>query len=251
MLLLPAIDLLEGRCVRLLRGDFSAARTYSDDPLGVARTLVEAGAPALHVVDLEGARRGCPVHSATVATLVRSAGVPVQVGGGLRGFADVERVLATGAWRAIVGSAALRAPGWVAEAVRRFGAERLGVAVDVRGDRPFASGWTRGVAEALEAVLDRLAPEGVRSLLVTDITRDGALSGPNLDLYRRLARRPFAVTAAGGVARAGDLRALAELGLAGAVVGRALYEGALPPAELGRLALQLREPAPSPGAPCS
>lgn len=250
MLLLPAIDLLEGKCVRLLRGDFSAARVYSADPASTARGLVKAGARALHVVDLDGARQGRPVHAGTITDIARAAGVPVQVGGGLRSFADVDAVLSGGAWRAILGTAALRDPDWTAEAVRRFGPGRVCVALDVRGDRPFAGGWTEAVAEPLEIVLDSLAAAGVRALVVTDIARDGALEGPNLDLYRRMAGFPFAVTAAGGVTRAHDLLSLAELGLAGAVIGRALYEGTVTLRELGRLSRELGD-ADSPGEPCS
>lgn len=251
MRLLPAIDLLGGRCVRLLRGDFAAVTSYSADPVATALALVEAGTRALHVVDLDGARRGRPAHAATIGAIVRAAGVPVQVGGGLRSLSDLSAVLEAGAWRAIVGTAALRRPGWAAEAVRRHGADRVCVALDVRGESLFVAGWTEGADRRLDQALEDLAAAGVRSLLVTDIERDGALAGPDLELWRRFAELAFDVTAAGGVASAADLRALAALGLEGAVIGRALYEGRVSAEEIGRLARELDASGREGVAPCS
>jgi phosphoribosylformimino-5-aminoimidazole carboxamide ribotide isomerase len=240
-----------GRCVRLLRGDFAAVTSYSADPVATARALVEAGARALHVVDLDGARRGRPAHAATIGEIVRAVGVPVQAGGGLRTLSDLSAVLEAGAWRAIVGTAALRRPGWAAEAVRRHGADRVCVALDVRGESLFVTGWTEGVDRGLDDVLDDLATAGVRALLVTDIERDGALAGLDPGLWRRFAALAFDVTAAGGVASAADLRALAALGIGGAVIGRALYEGRVSLEEIGRLTRELDAGGREEAAPCS
>lgn len=239
MILYPAIDLMDGRCVRLLRGDFGAATLYADDPPAVARELVSAGARALHVVDLDGVRAGRPVQVETVGEIVRAGAVPVQAGGGLRTLEDVERLFGAGVSRALLGTAALRDPEWAAAAVRRFGADRVVVAVDVSDGVVRVAGWTEGLDVALPAVLDRLGEAGVLELLVTAVGRDGTLEGPDLDLYRDLLERPLRVVAAGGIASDADLHRLARLGIAGAVVGRALYEGLLPAAEIGRLSREL------------
>jgi phosphoribosylformimino-5-aminoimidazole carboxamide ribotide isomerase len=236
-----AIDLLGNRCVRLLRGEFADATVYSGDPVATARTLVAGGAPALHVVDLDGARRGRACHADLIAAIVHAAGVPVQVGGGLRSFGDIEAVLTAGAERVVIGTAALRDSRWTAEAVRRFAPERIVVAVDVRGDQVFSSGWQEALADPLEHVLADLAESGVETLLVTDIDRDGTLEGPNLELYERLRPAPFRILSAGGIIRSADLRALAQLDLDGAVVGRAIYEGTLSLRELREVLDELRE----------
>ncbi|MBA2565629.1 MAG: 1-(5-phosphoribosyl)-5-((5-phosphoribosylamino)methylideneamino)imidazole-4-carboxamide isomerase, partial [Gemmatimonadetes bacterium] len=171
--------------------------------------------------------------------IASAAGVPVQAGGGVRSLADVQSLLDAGVDRVLAGTAALRNPAWAAEAVRRFGPERIVAAVDVRADRVFVAGWTADLATSLDRVLDGLAGAGIEALLVTDISRDGTLEGPNLDLYRGLRERPFRIVAAGGIARADDLRALAAAGVAGAVAGRALYEGTLTLPELGELSSSL------------
>ena len=249
MIVLPAIDLLGGKCVRLLRGSYADATVYADDPLETARRLAAAGARALHVVDLDGAREGRPVHVELVAEIVRAAGIPVQCGGGLRTLEDAAGLLAAGVRRVLLGTAALQDPAWSTEAVRRFGPDRVVIAVDVRGGTVFVAGWTAG-HRPLERVLADVGGSGVRTLLVTDIERDGTLEGPNLALYRRLVAGPFRIVAAGGVATAAHVRSLAAIGLEGAVVGRALYEGTLALEELRELSAAVSAPKGAP-EPCS
>ncbi len=232
MIVIPAIDLREGRCVRLFRGDPSAETAYEDDPVEVARRFEAEGARRLHVVDLDAAL-GTGSNREIVQEICRHVAIPVQLGGGLRTLEDVERALADGVARTILGTAAAGAPGFVAEAVDRFG-ELVVAAVDVRGGRVMTRGWTEEgppVAEAIPLLTDTGAPR----FLVTSIQRDGTMDGPDIALYEqalRLTHRPL--IASGGVRRAEDVWALRDLGLEACVVGKALYSGTLELAEVVR-----------------
>ena len=229
MIIYPAIDLLDGRVVRLHLGDFTAATDYGDDPAAVAEGFVRGGAQWIHVVDLSGARDGQRRQTDALARLA-AAGAPIQTGGGIRGEADVEAVLEAGASRVIIGSLAVTAPETVVEWTARFGAERLVVALDVRLEngvaRPATKGWTEMSSTDLDTLLTRLAEGGVKHALITDIGRDGALQGPNIALYRRLATDfpDVDIQASGGVSSLDDLRALKAAGAAGAITGKAIYE---------------------------
>lgn len=226
MILVPSIDLRGGRVVRLVQGDPGRETGYGTDPLGAAAAFAAAGARLLHVVDLDAAL-GLGTNRAAVAAvaaLCRDAGLPVQVGGGLRTLEDVDAVLALGAARAVLGTAAARDPDLVRAAVRRHG-ERIVVAADARGGRVMVDGWRRD-AGPLEGIVRALERSGAPRFLVTAIAVDGTLAGPDLELYRRLASltdRP--VLASGGVGSLADLHALAAAGVEGAVVGRALHDG--------------------------
>lgn len=229
-MILPAIDLRGGQVVRLLHGRFDAETRYGDDPLAQARAFVVSGAEWLHVVDLDGARDGATQQTGLVAAL---AGVArVQAGGGIRTRADVAALLDTGVARVVVGSAAATAPDDVCGWLAAFGAERITLALDVtltKADpQVLLRGWTEGSGLSLWDVLDRYPPGTARHLLVTDVGRDGAMTGPNFDLMRMVvARRPdLALQASGGAASLADLAALRQAGAAAAIVGRALYEGA-------------------------
>lgn len=213
--------------MRLLRGDFAAEIVYGDDPVAVALRWASLGAPRLHVVDLDGARAGAPVNLELVSRICRSVDVPVEVSGGLRSLEAVAAAFAAGADRVQLGSAAVRSPEFAAEAARRWPG-RVVVALDTRGGRVAVDGWQAEADATLFALAERLAALGVPRLMVTDIERDGALAGPNLELYRELVSRlPVPVVASGGVRTVADLLALAEAGCEGAVVGKALYEGML------------------------
>jgi phosphoribosylformimino-5-aminoimidazole carboxamide ribotide isomerase len=222
-----AIDLLQGRCVRLRQGDFATPTVYSEDPVAVASWLADLGAGALHVIDLDGARTGRPLQTQLIGEIARETALPVQAGGGLRTPDDIEALLAAGVFRVLTGTAALCEEGWIEAAIRRFGPESIAVAVDVEGEDIRVSGWESALGAPLEEVLGRLAAAGVRSLLVTDVSRDGMLEGPNLPLYRNLSDHPFRILASGGVRDLADLRALSATGVEGVVVGRSLYEGKL------------------------
>lgn len=225
MLIIPAIDLIAGGCVRLRQGAFDDVSRYGD-PLEHMAEFARAGARLVHIVDLDGARAGRPVQTDVIRRLARS-GVAIQCGGGVRTREDVEALLEAGAARVVVGSLAATAPHLTLDWIAEFGAERICCAFDVRGDEVRTHGWTAGAGVALDALLDAFPPSTLRHALVTDIARDGELSGPNVALVERLARsRPdLAVQASGGVAALDDLDRLREAGAAGAVIGRALYEG--------------------------
>jgi phosphoribosylformimino-5-aminoimidazole carboxamide ribotide isomerase len=227
--LYPAIDLQDGRAVRLVRGDFDRSTVFSEDPVAQARAFAAEGATALHVVDLDGAREGAPVHAPLVATIAAAFPGQLHLGGGLRSRAAIETAIATGAHRVVVGTAVLSDEELLRWAIGRLG-DRLVVAVDARDGLVATHGWTQvSDRDALELAAD-LVRTGVRHLLYTDIGRDGTLQGPNLEALRRLAKAapPLRLIASGGVSSLEDLRALRKLGLgnlSGVIVGRALYEG--------------------------
>ena len=225
MILYPAIDILDGRAVRLRRGDFDARTVYRDDPLDAARDWVEGGARWLHVVDLDGARAGHPVNLAALERISRDLGVPVQCGGGLRSLQDIDAALAAGAARAVVGTAAYRDPELLAAAVAAHG-DALAVAVDVRAGRVSVAGWTEDAGEPPAETLARLGSLGVATFVYTDVERDGMLEGPDVGAVADLAAGAGArIVYSGGVGRLEDLQALAALPLDGVIVGKALYEG--------------------------
>jgi phosphoribosylformimino-5-aminoimidazole carboxamide ribotide isomerase len=229
--ILPAIDLRGGGVVRLRQGDFARETSYGAEPIDVAEAFAAAGARWLHVVDLDGARSGAASNRVVVRRIIEAVGerVRVEVAGGLRDDASVEAVLALGAARTVVGTAALRDPTFARRLVARHGADRVVVALDVRDGRAVGDGWsTEAAGEAVGEALSRLAEAGVTTFEVTAIERDGLLEGPDLALYQRLIRStPANVIASGGIAAIEDIYAVRDAGCAGAIIGRALYEGQL------------------------
>lgn len=232
----PAVDVLEGRCVRLYQGRYDRVTEHGRDPVAVARRFVADGARALHVVDLEGARDGEPRHADLVLRLRRELDVPIQVGGGLRTEEDAGRYLEAGVDRVILGTAAVRRPERVARLVDRWGGEAVAVGVDVREGLVVVEGWTEESALARDELLDRLGEMGVETVVYTDTTRDGTLTVPDVEGAREVARRGFRTLVAGGVSRPRDIAALREAGAAGVVIGSALYEGDLTLEEARRAA---------------
>lgn len=238
MELIPAIDLRDGRCVRLLRGDFDRETRYELDPIELAVRYRDLGARWLHVVDLDGARRGEPQNLPLVERMRSASGLKVQLGGGLRSRAGLLRALSI-ADRAVVGSLAATEPATVASWLDELGGERLALALDVHigpdGAATIAThGWTKASAVTLVEAVERYLANGLRHVLCTDIERDGALTGPNLELYADCVRRwpQVQLIASGGIRGARDLSALAAVGVAGAVSGKALLEGKLRPEEM-------------------
>jgi phosphoribosylformimino-5-aminoimidazole carboxamide ribotide isomerase len=227
--LLPAIDLLGGRVVRLRRGDFADPTAYGDDPLATARGFAASGAAWLHVVDLDGARAGEPRQLQVVATLAGElAGrTHVELGGGLRSAAAVAGALATGISRVAVGTAALGDPSFAARIVERHGSDRIAASIDVRDGLALGEGWRRGAPGLLAAdAVALLADAGVTTFEVTAIERDGLLEGPDLPMLRSLVGLGRGrIIASGGIASIGDVLAIQAAGCSGAIVGRALYEG--------------------------
>jgi phosphoribosylformimino-5-aminoimidazole carboxamide ribotide isomerase len=227
--LYPAIDLQDGRAVRLRQGDFERSTVFNEDPVAQARAFAEQGAGSLHVVDLDGARAGEPVHAAVVASIAAAFPGTVHFGGGLRSRAAIETALATGVDRVVVGTAVVSDDDLLGWAIDRLG-DRLVVAIDTRQGKVATHGWTQVTDREAVEVAEELVSTGVRHLLYTDISRDGTLGGPNLAALRRLAEAapPLALIASGGVSSLDDLRRLRELrveSLQGVIVGRALYEG--------------------------
>jgi len=227
VILLPAIDIRDGRAVRLERGDFSKETVYVDDPLEAARAWVEAGARQLHVVDLDGAREGEPQNLEHLRRITSELSVPVQYGGGLRSLVAVREALAAGASRVVVGTAAYRDLDFLESILESWGV-RVAVAIDVRGGNVSVSGWTQTTQMPAEHVIERLQGSGVKQFVYTNVDRDGMLEGPDLGEVGRIGdviRGRFLYS--GGVASIDDLRALKGLrlvNLAGVISGKALYE---------------------------
>lgn len=227
MIILPAIDLLGGRAVRLLRGDYDKVTVYDDDPLHTARRFARAGAEWLHVVDLDGAKSGSTDNLPTVCRLAAESGLKVELGGGVRSLETIERYLEAGVQRVILGTAAAVQPGFAREAAARFGAH-IAAGVDLREGRVSVRGWTETTGLEGEAFCRALEQDGIQTVICTDISRDGAMQGTNRALYARLAGQlSLKLIASGGVSSLEDVRALARLGLYGAIIGRAYYTGAL------------------------
>jgi phosphoribosylformimino-5-aminoimidazole carboxamide ribotide isomerase len=230
MILFPAIDLKEGQCVRLVEGRMESATVYSDDPGSMAGLWQEQGAQFIHVVDLDGAFAGQPRNRQAIAEIVKCVQVPVQVGGGIRDLATIEDLLSLGVNRVILGSAAIINPGLVAEACQKYG-ESIVVGIDAKDGRVAIQGWGETVEKtALELALE-IKKMGIQRIVFTDIRRDGKLAGPNLAATGELARDSgLKVIASGGVASLEDIRQLKKLesqGVEGAIMGKALYTGAV------------------------
>jgi phosphoribosylformimino-5-aminoimidazole carboxamide ribotide isomerase len=227
MHLLPAIDLLGGKVVRLARGDYDAVTIYNDDPIAQARGFRDDGAEWLHVVDLDGARTGVPSNSDVVASIVAATGLKVEVGGGIRSLQALERIVEAGACRVVLGTRLVTGPAFVQEAVCRYG-DVICAGVDARSGEAAIEGWREGAGVTADELVIQLREWGIRHLVYTDIARDGMQTGIDAAAYERLAGLAgFAVTASGGISTLDDLRALAALGdsvIEGIIVGRALYE---------------------------
>ncbi len=227
MILYPAIDIRGGRCVRLVEGDFDRETAYDADPADAARRWVGAGAEWLHVVDLDGAVAGKPVNGDAIARIRGAVDVPVQLGGGIRRREDLDAVFSLGINRAILGTVALRDPELVRDAVARWGAA-IAVALDARDGRLASDGWLAQSEATAVDVARSMAAVGVRHFIVTDISRDGTLSGPNLPGLKQVIDAVDAeVIASGGMASLADIEGAAKTGAVGAVIGRALYDGSI------------------------
>lgn len=232
MIVYPALDLRNGRVVRLDDADYTRETRYPGDPLELAREFRRAGATWLHVVDLDAARLGRFMELDTLAAIAHGSGLQVQAGGGVRSASDIETLLEAGAARVSIGSTAVRQPDLVAPWIQRFGPQRICVALDTRADEAGAwrlpvAGWTQDTGLGLFGLLERLALDNMlEHVLSTDIARDGMLEGPNLALYSEIRRRfpRLQLQASGGVRSAADVLALERLGVAGVIVGKALLE---------------------------
>ena len=228
MEIIPAIDLKDGRCVRLFQGDFNQETVFSDDPLAMAQSWQDQGSQRLHVVDLDGAIRGKPVHLEIISSIVKTLDIPVQVGGGIRDLSSAEAWIEIGVARVVIGTAAVRDPDMVQEVCRKLGSEKIVVSVDAKDGLVALQGWQESSSVTVLDLASQMAKLGVVRLLYTDIARDGALTGPDLVTNARLtSETDLAIQASGGVSSLEDLRRLLRTGVEGVIIGRALYTGAV------------------------
>lgn len=228
MEVIPAIDLLEGRCVRLYQGDYARSQVFNDDPVAVARQWVEDGATRLHLVDLDGAKAGHPVNLGAIEAIVEAVSVPVEVGGGLRDRSSVAALLSIGVRWAILGTVAVEQPQLVAQLCSEF-SNQIIIGIDARNGKVATKGWLETSEVLATELAERMAQLGAAEIIYTDIHRDGTMQGPNLDALRELASIvSIPVIASGGVSSITDLLSLLALepqGVRGAIVGKALYTG--------------------------
>ncbi len=227
MLIFPAIDLVQGKAVRLFKGDYAQMTVYSDDPLSVARGFRAAGAEYLHMLDLDGARDGGTPNFDTVRRIAAETGLSVEVGGGIRSMDVIEKYLNAGIRRVILGTAAVTDDSFAADTIAEWG-ERIALSADIRDGEVAIHGWTQLSGIKLDALCSKYQALGLKTLICTEVSRDGAMRGANRALYAALQSRwNMNIVASGGVSEMEDVRSLAGLGLYGAIIGKAYYTGAI------------------------
>ncbi|MBF8294279.1 MAG: hisA [Bacteroidetes bacterium] len=237
MLIYPAIDIFQGKCIRLRQGDFAEQKVYSESPVDVARSFLDEGLSFLHIVDLEGAKEGRIVNRQSIEAILRIPGINAHVGGGIRTREDISYLFIAGATRVVVGSVAVKSPHVVQDWLSEFRSERFVIAVDVRKGAVAHSGWLQRANLTPSTFIDSMARFGATHFLCTDIDRDGMLAGPNPELYTTLKKEfpSLHIIASGGISQLSDIQDLEVAGCSGAVVGKALYEGRLRPSDLANL----------------
>ena len=237
MIILPAIDIKDGQCVRLLKGDFATTEKVAEDAVETALDFKAAGAQFIHTVDLDGALQGRPVNNKVFENIVNATDLKIEVGGGIRNMETVESYLNSGVERVILGSAALSNPAFTEAAVKEFG-EHIAVGIDAKNRMVCADGWLESSSVDFVTLAKQMEQIGVRTLIFTDISKDGTLAGPNLEQLDEISNAVSCdIVASGGVANISDIIALKKMGLYGAIVGKAIYSGSLDLAEAIREAL--------------
>ena len=227
MILFPAIDIRDGKCVRLIQGDYDQEVIYHDSPSEMAKEWEKQGATYIHVVDLDGARSGNALNRTAIREIVRSVSIPVQVGGGVRDMGSVEAHINSGVSRVIIGTAAIEKPQFVEKAVASYG-EKIAVSIDARNGLVATNGWTETSDVKAVDLLNRLAKVGIETVVYTDILKDGMMQGPNFDELRLMNdASKIDIIASGGVSTENDVKRLEQMGLYGAIIGKALYEGSI------------------------
>lgn len=227
MILFPAIDLYDHKVVRLLKGDYEKMTVYSDDPLATAKNIESMGGKWLHLVDLEGAKDGTTPNFDVVSAIARETGLKVEIGGGIRSFETIEKYLNAGVQRVILGTKAVKDPGFLKEAVSKWG-DKIAVGVDAKNGKVAVNGWMDVLDIDMFDFLQDIKEMGVKTAIVTDISKDGAMKGTNLPLYERLSKLSgIDITASGGVSTLDDLKALKDMDIYGAILGKAMYNGAI------------------------
>ena len=227
MLIYPAIDLYDGKAVRLYKGDYQNMTVYSENPIEIARDFENAGATCIHMVDLEGARDGTTPNLHIVRQVAQETSLFVEIGGGIRSMETVDAYFSAGVDRIILGTAAVNDPDFLHRAVAKYG-EKIAVGADVKDGYIAIKGWLEQSALTLDAFLEKMEVIGIKNIICTDISRDGAMRGTNLELYRELSRKyKMDITASGGVSTLEDVRQLRRMDLYGAIIGKAYYTGAI------------------------
>ena len=227
MYIYPAIDLYEGKAVRLYKGDYAQMTVYNDNPVAVARDFAAKGATCIHLVDLEGAKNGTTPNFDTVAAIKRETGLLCEIGGGIRSMETIEKYLSAGIDRVILGTAAVTEPGFVEAAVAKFG-DKIAVGIDIKDGFVAIKGWTVKSEENAMDFTAKMEKIGVKTMICTDISKDGAMQGTNHELYRELSEKfSMNIIASGGVSSLEDVERLSKLGIHGAIVGKAYYTGAI------------------------
>lgn len=227
MTILPAIDLIGGRCVRLTQGDYAQQKQYEEDPVDMVRQYINHGLHRIHVVDLDGAKASSPQNLDTLRTLAAVEGVEIEWGGGIKTEQALADVFAAGASYAVVGSVAAQRPEWFEAWLQKYGADRMVLGADVKQGRVSVNGWQEEVDLTIDQLIDRFLPYGLSQVICTDVSRDGMLQGPATDLYVRLQKKypTVDITVSGGISCMDDIISLQSLGLRKVIVGKAIYEG--------------------------
>ena len=227
MIILPAIDLLDRKAVRLLKGDYNQVTVYSNSPLEVAEKFKSLGADYIHMVDLDGAKYGTTPNMDIVAEVAEKTGLFVEIGGGIRSMQTVKDYISAGVSRVILGTAAICDEAFLDEAVAAYG-EKIAVGADVKNGKIAVKGWLEESNVTLDEFFEKMQKKGVKNIICTDISRDGAMRGTNLELYRELSEKySLDITASGGVSSLDDVKALRQMNLYGAIIGKAYYTGAV------------------------
>ncbi|MBQ8451108.1 MAG: 1-(5-phosphoribosyl)-5-[Bacteroidaceae bacterium] len=236
MELIPAIDLIDGRCVRLTQGDYGQTKIYDAEPVDMARRYADCGVRRLHIVDLDGAKAKAPCNLSTLEKVVAATGLDVEWGGGIKDSVAMQQAVDAGASRVICGSVAVDNPELFAQWLQEYGASRVILGADIRDGRVATHGWLKDGGMGVEELVEKFLPYNLSQLICTDISRDGMLQGPNLPLYEQLQQRfPMVdVTLSGGVSSMDDLKRARECGVRAAIIGKAIYEGRITLKELER-----------------
>ncbi|MBL3658669.1 1-(5-phosphoribosyl)-5-[(5-phosphoribosylamino)methylideneamino]imidazole-4-carboxamide isomerase [Fulvivirga sediminis] len=237
MRIIPAIDIIDGKCVRLTQGDYDQKKIYNEDPLEVAKSFEDAGLQYLHLVDLDGAKAGKVINTEVLAKITSNTSLVVDFGGGIKTNADIEKVFDNGAAKVTCGSIAIKNPTKVSEWLEKYGSSKLILGADVKDRMISVSGWTEQTTLSIEDLLHKYLDDGLEEVICTDIATDGMLTGPNLRLYQELLNifPNIKLIASGGVSNIDDLKALKAAGLEGAILGKAIYEGKVTLKELNEL----------------
>ena len=227
MKIFPAIDLIGAQAVRLVKGDYNQKTVYNSDPIEVAKSFYSKGAEYLHLVDLDGAKSGNTDNFEVIRQIVMRSGLKVEVGGGIRNMQTVEKYLSAGVFRVIIGTAAITDPDFLDEALEKHG-EKIAVGVDIKDGFVATHGWTEVSDVSCEEFVQKMQQKGVKTIICTDISKDGMMSGTNIELYRSLSERfSIDITASGGVSTLEDVETLNNMNMYGAILGKALYTGAI------------------------